>query len=253
MFELYLTRILQSLIFPPGGILLVILVGLLLHRYRPVWGKGLLWLGLVVGYLLSTPLVSFLLQQPLQSYPALSEMEIRQAPAQAIIILSGDRYPEAPEYGGDTVGEHTLVRVRYGAYLQRLTGLPIVVTGGHVIDQEGESLAAMMANTLRDDFGAHDVWLEERSRTTAENAFFTRSLIEGKHIDTVLLVTHATHMPRSVAIFEQAGLKVIPAPTRFEALRGSWLFYVLPNARALQRSYSALHELVGRFWYLVRY
>ena len=253
MFELFISKIIKSLVFPPGGFLLVILIGLLLLRRKPQLGKSLLWLGLVSGYLLSTPLVSGLMQQQLQSYPALAEAEISQSAAQAIVVLSAGRYRNAPEYGGDTVGNTSLARVRYGAYLQRMTGLPIVVSGGRVFDLEGKSLAQVMAESLQQDFQIDNVWLEDQSRNTAENAQLSKRLLQQKGIDTVLLVTDAMHMPRSVAVFEQAGLRVIPAPTRFTLLDDDWLLLLLPNASAIGGSYYALHELVGRAWYAIRY
>lgn len=253
MIELYLTKILKSLIFPPGGLLLLWLLGLLLLRRSVLLAKTLLWAGLAVAYLLCTPLVSGRLLQQLDVYPALTREQIKQAPARAIVVLSAGRYKDAPEYGGDTVGNHTLVRVRYGAHLQRLSGLPVLVSGGHVFDKQGASLAQVMADSLRNDFHIGQVWLEDKSRTTAENARFSRDLLQQKGIDTVFLVTHAIHMPRAVAMFEQVGLTVIPAPTRFYAAEGGWLVQLLPEPGAIVNSYMALHELVGRFWYRLRY
>jgi len=253
MFELFISKVIKSLVFPPGGILLVILIGLLVLRRKPLLGKALLWLGLLSGYLLSTPLVSGLMQQRLQSYPALTELEVRQAPVQAIVVLSAGRYRNAPEYGGDTVDNNSLARLRYGAYLQRLTGLPIVVSGGRVFDPEGKSLALVMAESLQQDFQIDNVWLEDQSRNTTENARLSKALLQQKNIDTVLLVTDALHMPRSVAAFERAGLRVISAPTRFTLLEDNWLLLLLPDSGALAGSYYALHELVGRAWYAIRY
>ncbi len=253
MFELYISNFIKSLVFPPGGILLLWLLGLWLLKSRPVLAKSLLWSGLLFAYLFSTPLLSGLLLQQSQTYPALSEAEIKQAPAQAIVVLSAGRYKNAPEYGADTVGNKTLSRLRYGAYLHRQTGLPVLVSGGHVLDREGDSLAWVMANSLRDDFQIETVWLEDKSRTTAENASLSRQLLAEKNIETIFLVTHASHMPRAVAIFEQQGLQVIAAPTRFYVMQDNGFLLLLPSAEAMADSYAGLHELVGQLWYRLRY
>ena len=253
MLELYITNFIKSIIFPPGGLLLLLLLGLLLLKSRPVMAKRLLWSGLVLAYLFSTPLLSGLLLQQTQTFPALTEKEIKQASAQAIVVLSASRYKNAPEYGADTVGNNTLTRLRYGVYLHRQTGLPMVVSGGHVIDREGLSLAQVMANSLRDDFQIENVWLEDKSRTTAENASLSKQLLAEKNIETVFLVTHASHMPRAVSIFEQQGLQVVAAPTRFYVKQDNWFLLLLPNAGAMTDSYVGLHELVGRLWYKLRY
>lgn len=253
MIELYLTNILKSLIFPPGGLLLLWLIGLLLLRRHARLGRWVLGGGLLSAYLLSTPFISGVLVQSLQSYPALTPAQLQGTSAQAIVVLSAGRYKDAPEYGGDTVGNHTLARIRYAAFLQRETGLPVLVSGGHVFDKTGDSLAEVMARSLRQDFHVDTVWLEDKSRTTAENARFSQALLQARGIDRVLLVTHAVHMPRAVAIFEQTGLEVVPAPTRFHQAEGHWLLALLPRADALVDAYMALHEALGRLWYRLRY
>lgn len=258
--ELLLTNILKSLVLPPGSTLLIMLIGVTMLGIRPLLAKVLLWSGLLISYLLSTPCIEGVMIRHLQLYPAIEparvEEQVEQSRAGAIVVLSSNRYKNATEYGHDTVGDATLERIRYGAYLYHITGLPVVVSGGHVLDTTGDSLAKVMAESLQHDFGVKDVWLEERSHTTAENALFTAELLKTKGIDTVLLVTHAYHMPRAVMIFEKSGLTVVPAPTvlsvqrdRKEPLVMSWL----PNASALYGSYLALHELVGMAWYALRY
>ena len=258
--ELLITNILQGLFFPPGGVLLLFLLGVVLLRFRPRLAKALLWSGLLIGYLLSTSYIEGVMIRQLQSYPALTPSHIAEGVARshagAIVVLSSNSYKDAPEYGYDTVGDATLVRIRYGAYLYRKTGLPVVVSGGHVLDTTGESLAAEMAESLQHDFGVQEVWLEEQSHTTAENALFTAQLLKAKGIDTVLLVTHASHMPRAVMSFENSGVKVVPAPTALSVKRNGnepAIMRWMPSAAAMYGSYMALHELVGLVWYRLRY
>ena len=253
MMGLYISNILKTLILPPGIILVLLFFGLVLLKHKPVAAKVLLWSSLFFGYLLSTPLVSSLLQQQLQIYPALKEAQIKQSHAQAIVVLSAGRYMNTPEYRRDTVDDTSLVRVRYAAYLHRIIALPIVVSGGYVNKKVGESLAQVMADSLKNDFSINEVWLEDKSQTTAENAIFTKKLLSKKGIDTILLVTHATDMPRAKSIFEKEGLKVIAAPTHFIMLEDNNPFSILPSARALEGSYHALYEMVGYVWYAIRY
>jgi uncharacterized SAM-binding protein YcdF (DUF218 family) len=254
MTELYITAFLKALILPPGGLLLLWMLGLILLRRHALLGRSLLWGGFILAYFVSTPLISGMLVQQLQSYDALDEQAIVQSPARAIVVLAAERYRNAPEYGGrDTVGNLTLARIRYAAYLHRRTGLPILVSGGHVFDPDGDSLAEVMADSLRRDFGIGGTWIEGRSRNTAENARFSQELLAARGIDHVLLVTHAIHMPRAVPAFEQAGLHVTPAPTRLARHDDFDFLQLLPTPGSLAGSYFALHELIGRAWYAVRY
>jgi uncharacterized SAM-binding protein YcdF (DUF218 family) len=50
--------------------------------------------------------------------------------------------------------------------------------------------------------------VENRSRTTAENAAFTRQLVDPKPGERWLLVTSAWHMPGPVAVFRREGFPV---------------------------------------------
>jgi uncharacterized SAM-binding protein YcdF (DUF218 family) len=247
------TGVIKSLILPPGLILFMLTVGVLLLNKSPVLGKSTLWLGLIISYLFSTPFISGHLINQLETYPALDEYKIGNSVAGAIVILSGDRDRNAQEYGGDTVGRDTLLRCRYGAFLQRKTGLPILVSGGWVLNKEGKSLAQVMAEVLREDFQARKIWLEDESSTTGENALFSEKFLAQKNIDAVYLVTQAWHMPRSVVAFEKTGLKVIPAPTAFEGGNPFNFMNMLPSANAINTSYFALHEMIGAIWYKIRY
>ena len=103
-----------------------------------------------------------------------------------------------------------------------------------------------MANTLQQDFSVSARWLEERSRTTWENARFSAEMLQAQGIKSVVLVTDAWHMRRSRWSFEQAGLQVIPAPQGFYSTPqnkplGGWL----PESRAFWQNTQLLNELLG--------
>ena len=170
---------------------------------------------------------------------------------QAIVVLSAGRIPIAREYGSlDTVDATTLERLRYASRLSKVHQLPIIITGGSVHD-ERESLAKLMKKTLETDFGVQAKWLEEKSKTTFENAMFTKKILNENSISKVLLVTHAYHMPRAMWCFEDVGLNPIPAPTVFYKRNTSTseLKQYIPNAGALKKTRVALHEYIGKFWY----
>jgi uncharacterized SAM-binding protein YcdF (DUF218 family) len=251
--EQFVTRAIEALIFPPGLFLVLFTIAAVLINKRPLLARRILYAGIVAFYLISTQLVANLLINQVERYPALAEDDLKQSGVGAIVVLGSGRDKDAKEYGGDTAGRHSMLRARYGAYLQRMTGLPIVVSGGLVLDQDGKSIARVMAELLKNDFRAGQVWLEDKSRTTAENAAFSKKLLAEKQIDTVYLVTQAWHMPRSVTVFEQAGFNVVPAPTAFESGKPFKLLDVLPGAGALKLSRMALREMVGAIWYKIRH
>ncbi len=251
----HLARIIESLLLPPGILLLLIATGLLLVRARPRLGFILATSSLLSLYLLSIPAVAHSLIGLLEErYPPLTELQLdRSGAARAIVVLAGGRKANAPEYGGDTVSHLSLTRLRYAAWLHRRTGLPIITSGGIVLTDSRKSEAELMAEVLQEAFGIERVITENASRNTRENARNVRQILEQQGLAPVYLVTHAFHMPRAVSSFRKAGVHVIPAPTAFTNRPGRYggrrLLDYLPQATALQISWMALHEYTGMLWY----
>ncbi|QSA96580.1 YdcF family protein [Methylococcus sp. EFPC2] len=238
---------LQSLLFPPGLSLLLLLLALLVRA--PAKRSFFLALGLGTLYLSSVPATATWLRGHLEPYPP---VPLEHSAAEAIVVLAADRYVEAPEYGGDTLYRFGLERARYAAWLHKKTGLPILVSGGAVL---GEPVPeAELMKSVLNEFGVEVRWLESRSTNTYENARFSAAILKGAGIGEALLVTHAWHMPRAQEAFARAGLKTIPAPTGFHRpyAPGNPLNW-LPSAESLLKTWLALHELVGRSWYRWQY
>ena len=243
-------NIAANLILPPSIFFLLGGIGWLLRKRKPKLGKGLMALSVALLFALSMPIVANNLMRLLEQDIHPLQPSDMQA-AQAIVILGGGVYHDAPEYGADTINGLTLERLQYGAYLQRQSGLPILVTGGR--PEGGMPEGAMMQRTLEQEFKVPVRWAETRSFDTAQNAQFSAVILKAAGIRKVLLVSHAWHLPRARIEFEKQGLSTTLAPTRFgfvPAKRTDFdIFDYLPQARALQKSYFAMHEGVGIVWY----
>jgi uncharacterized SAM-binding protein YcdF (DUF218 family) len=242
------TYIIASLILPPGGPLMLIVLGLLLIAPLPVIGYSLAITGAASLYLLSTPAVAHRLIDSLQSRYAI--LRAVPADAQVIVVLGGGRNRDADEYGGDTVEFFTLERLRYAERLQRNTRLPILVSGGRLYG-EPRSEAGLMKEALEQDFKTPVRWTEGQSRDTFQNALNTAHLLAEQQITRALLVTHAWHMPRAMWCFQQAGLAVTPAPTAYK--NPSCAYALVPNYRALNTASNALSEYLAIAWYRLHY
>lgn len=241
----FLKSLLVILLMPPGnGLLLLGLAGLFRRRR---WAFGLAVLGALLLLLQSLPLVSGALMASLEARagPALQGKD----GAQAIVVLSGGLSTDAPEYGGDTAGARTLLRLRYGALLAHRYDLPLLVAGGRP-DKATRSEAAVMADILAREFAVKVRWQETQSRNTAENATMSAAILRAAGIRRVVLVTQAFHMPRAARLFRDAGIEVVPAPTNFTATGRSPFAPadLLPQVSAMQNSYLALHEWLGIAW-----
>ncbi len=138
--EWLITNAVASLLMPPGILVVVLLFALFLTRRRPQLARGLVFFSVLALYALSTPFVASHLLQLLEPEP---RDPLVDKSGQAIVVLGGGAYIAAPEYGGDTVNSHTLVRLRYGAHLHRVLRKPILVSGGFHRGGSGSEARAM--------------------------------------------------------------------------------------------------------------
>lgn len=249
-----LVRTIEAFILPPGGLLVLGVLGLLAWRSRI--GRFATFLAVLGLYLLSTPQVAALLMRPLQSAAVKTPEEVQAAGAQAVVVALAGRIRPAWEFGAaETLSPLSMQRLRYGAWLARRTGLPIAVSGG-ALDDEATPLATLATHVLETEFGLKPLVAEAASNTTWENGWFTARLLDPHGVRRVALVTHAFHSERARHSFEAAGLTVVDAPTGFygddtdngHSPIGDWL----PSGTALAMSTIALHELTGNLWYRLR-
>lgn len=241
------TYFLSNLVLPPTSLIVLALLGVVLVRSRPRLGVALIAVSQALLLALCTPAVARLIAGPLEPPPLAPEALKR---AQVIVILAGGLNRSAVEWGGETVNDFTLNRVRYGARLARESGLPIYVTGG-VPGDAMNSEANLMAQMLEREYGLAPRWIDNAAATTRGNALMTAKDLRPLGIERVALVTTAIHMPRSQRAFEQAGFTVIPAATGYSAQRAFAPAEVVPRVGALYVSHYALREWISRGWYIL--
>ena len=134
--------------------------------------------------------------------------------------------------------------------LRRQPDLRVLFTGG-----EGELFANDLteAERARRFFTAQGVpasqlLLESASRTTFENALFSKALPGVDPHQPWLLLTSAWHMPRAMACFEKLGWQVTAFPVDFRAGQATpWTQYSMDGG--VKKWRLALHEVLGLWMY----
>lgn len=247
-----ITNTLAAFLLPPLNLVLVALVGLWLlrasgKRRRPLLGKSLIVIALLGMTLLSTPWVA---KRFLAAFEAPALTHIDPNAAEAIVILGGGSYKNAPEFGSHNIKSETLERLRYGAWLARRTGKPILVTGG--APDGGPAEAPLMQAVLEQDFRIKTRWIEDRSDNTRENAAYSAEILKKNGVTRIWLVSQAWHLPRAIPEFERHGLTVIAAGTGFVNTAPTIPLDFVPNGTYLRLSHYATHEAIGRAWYHLR-
>jgi len=132
------------------------------------------------------------------------------------------------------------------ALARRYPSARIVVSGG-----SGEILPDSLseADATRDlltsmGLPADRIVIENRSRTTYENAVFSKAMAAPKPGETWLLVTSAAHMPRAMGCFRHASWPVTPYPVDYRT-KGGFQFGPITLADNLVTLNTAVHEWIG--------
>lgn len=161
--------------------------------------------------------------------------------------------------GGGVTYDAISKRVKYGHNMQRYTDAidlykrgiikKILVSSGSgsmVYDwKEADWIQKMY---IQFGVAEQDIWVENRSRNTAENAQFSKQMLDSLNFQgSAYLITSATHMRRAMACFNKAGIKADPYSVN--KMTGKRVFYpdhlFLPNAYALVKWDALIHEWIG--------
>ncbi|EDX86285.1 conserved hypothetical protein [Synechococcus sp. PCC 7335] len=258
----FLSKLLPLFVYPVGLSSLLMMLGLVWLWRHPRRASGAIALALFILFFSSNPIVSNKL---------LSSLEWRYFPpdpvptADAIVVLGGATVPAIAPRPWVEVSEAG-DRILYAARLYNQGRAPkLILSGGRVQWRGGsdESEADdMKAFAMAMNVPEADIILEETSLNTRQNAVNVKKILAAQSIDSVLLVTSAVHMPRSVAIFQKLDIDVIPAPTDYlvttpsdesgEITIEGRILSLLPRAEATGRFTRAMKEYVGFVIYRLR-
>ncbi len=230
---------------------LAVLGALLLWRGRR-WGRWPALLGL--GWFLAiaaTPLATWL-TWPLEN--RFSRPEPAPARVDGVIVLGGAVDQELTQARGIPALNGAAERMTEAAALaRRFPQARIIFTGGSA-NPLGHALSeADVARLLFTSLGLPEgrITYENAARNTHENATLARALAEPKPGETWLLLTSASHMPRSMGVFRAAGWPVTAWPVNFSTGITSLSGYDAPFAARLGQAEWALREYVGLLAYRV--
>jgi uncharacterized SAM-binding protein YcdF (DUF218 family) len=241
-----LSKIFWLLVQPLSLSFLLILVGWLFtwRRWRrsgmTLIGAGLLLLGLsaftTLGFLLIRPLED---RFPASPPPPQVDTIVMLGGATAGRVSTTRDITELTE-AGDRLSETLRLATLYPE-------ARIVLSGGVgllIADGEPEAVTAQRF-FIANGVAPERLVLEGGSRNTDENASETAALLDGS-VGTVLLVTSAFHMPRSVGLFRAQGVNVVPWPVDYRSSGADGIGFDLANLILnLNTTTIALREWIG--------
>lgn len=124
----------------------------------------------------------------------------------------------------------------------------VVITAGH-FDKTRPSEALYLSQRLTAlGIPAADIITEGRSRSTFENAAYTRSKMDSMQLKPpYVLITSAMHMRRAMHTFQKAQLNVVAYPCNYEVVdkKFAWSDCVFPSPYVIVAWNGFLKEMVG--------
>ena len=132
----------------------------------------------------------------------------------------------------------------------------IILSGGRNPARPDNPTEAQSGRVFLQDMGVPDeaMRLDNLARTTAQHLDHIPDIMAANGLETLLLVTSATHMRRAEATFRAAGLDPIPVATGFSVGPDPVpsLRRFLPSVGGLSGSTRMVHEWRGCGLYRVR-
>ena len=170
-----------------------------------------------------------------------------------IIVLGGGVDPELTLARGTPALGPSGVRIVVAAELaHRYPKARLVYVGGSSSLRSSNLSEADVASGIFKNLGIEEdrIRLERNSKNTDENVRFFLRLVNPKPDERWLLVTSASHIPRSIGLFRKAGLHVEPYPVDWRTSGWSDLYKVQSDLTGgLSLTDAAAHEWLGLIAY----
>jgi uncharacterized SAM-binding protein YcdF (DUF218 family) len=258
---LFLSKLIPLFFYPIGATCLLLVIALVLWFVKSKLTPAFLSAALIILFLSGNTWVSNWLAQSLE-WQYIPKTELPKA--DAIVVLGGGirskAYPR-PDVDFSEAGD----RVWYGASLYRAGKAPkIIVSGGRIIWKGGGNPESEDLTNLLVTMGVPkaDIIPESDSMNTRDNGVYVQKILKANNFKTILLVTSAMHMPRSMAIFKHLGIKAIAAPTDFRVSQleldepniqtESVILSLMPDDENLSVTTAAIREYIGMWVYKVK-
>ena len=249
----FLKKLITPFILPPGLFILLLLISgiVLTFKYRRKMGLFNISIGLILWVLSSAPFANYIIAGLESEFHLPKDIH-----GDVIVLLGGGSIDDAPDFSGTGIPADKMVgRLVTAVRLQKNLNIPIIITGGKTGDNEIPE--APIVKRFLMDLGVEEdqIFTDELSRDTYENAKHTRDIILANNYEKPILVTSASHMKRSKLSFDKVGVYVTPYPANFKtrSINLLRLLNYLPRARDLAITSEAFHEYLGILYYTLTY
>jgi len=253
----FLKKAFAPFFLPMTVILLILCCGLFLLwiTTKQKSGKLCVLIGIALLIICSyPPLPNTLIESLENQYPPFDAEQLSLNPdrmPKLVVVLGGK--PASNPYLPATsqIGSASLGRLVEGIIIYRkIPGCKLLLSGGTVFDSVSDAeVMSRVAKSLGVE--DQDLILESQSKDTKDQARFLHSIIGDKQF---ILVTSASHMPRTMALFKKYDMNPVPAPAMHlfhgNTFQSPDSFF--PSGGNIRTMENGVHEYIGIFWARLR-
>lgn len=240
----WVKKLLSQFVMPLPFILILLLLAIVFKK-KQMLSISLIAFALFLLILLTSSGGSHWLTEKLESKYAVNNIKA-QAPCIVMVLGSGhDDNQDIPL--AQQLSPTANMRLNEGLRQWKMNDNCLLVTSGWGGVYNHRSHAEVMADVaVERGIPRASIIILPLAKDTIEEAQYLRKQVGESPFK---LVTSASHMPRAMTIFKQAGLKPQAAPADFRNRNGPW-WELSPNN--LVTSQRAIHEYVGLLWFYIK-
>lgn len=210
---MYFLKIFLNIISPPAlFIALLLILSIFLYR-KDKKIQAFLNIIILTIYILSIPFTGEIIVRTLEKKYNPPE----KINADVIVMLGGGAILDVPNINqkGQVSGS-AANRLLSTASLYMKTKLPMILTGGQVFPASGNESQIARNQLILLNVPADKIIIEDKSRSTLENAKYIAPILKKGGFKKPLLVTSAFHMKRAMIIFKGQKIEPVPYPTDYK-------------------------------------
>lgn len=246
-------KIVAPLFFPVPLCLEILLLGLFLLWFTKKQKAGKIIVSVGVGLFIIFGYGTFqdtLLRSLENKYPPL--INFQDVDDVRWVVVLGSGHISDPSFPvTDQISKSSLFRLVEGIRIhKKLPESKLILSGGRVFDPvPNAKVMAKIASILGVD--ESKIVLEPNSNDTKDEALLIQKIVANSKF---ILVTTASHMPRSMALFNKLGMQPIPAPIEhsIKQMQGIGPGVFFPNSGRIGHAERIFYEYLGLAWAKLR-
>ena len=240
-----------TILSPLPIIIILIYIGISLFRKRKKQGILLILIGVFTYFVTTDYFIDRALYPIENRYPQITQSDILKG--DAYILLGGGLFIDTG--GGDVPTPNALDRIVKTAIYYKISPKKIFISGGAPLHNKVSESKIYRKYLIDLGVNRDDIIIEEKSRTTKENAKFISEHIKDEDLKSVILITSAYHMERSIYIFSRYldAIDILPAPCNYlSSNHNNQIFNFIPKYYNFLKFQIVIWETIGNIYYKIR-